>query len=81
MPAVPKPIRKERAALLRAASAQAASRFYDRLIGQNVTVLSETGTAGHTEHFAPVRLVAQPGSLVRARVIMADEAGITAEAA
>jgi threonylcarbamoyladenosine tRNA methylthiotransferase MtaB len=81
MPSVPKPIRKERAALLRAASARAAIGFYNRLIGQNVTVLSETGTAGHTEHFAPVRLVAEPGRLVRAQVVSADALGITAEAA
>jgi threonylcarbamoyladenosine tRNA methylthiotransferase MtaB len=81
MPAVPKPIRKQRAALLRQVSAQAAHRFYDSLIGQNVAVLSETGTAGHTEHFAPVRLSAPPGTLVHARVIAADALGLLAEAA
>ena len=81
MPSVPKPIRRERAALLRAASEAAALRFYDAMIGQNVAVLSETGTGGHTEHFAPVRLVAAPGTLVPARVIGADALGLLAEAA
>jgi len=81
MPSVPKQIRRERAALLRAASEAAALRFYDAMIGQNVAVLSETGTGGHTEHFAPVRLVAAPGTLVPARVIGADAQGLLAEAA
>jgi threonylcarbamoyladenosine tRNA methylthiotransferase MtaB len=81
MPSVPKQIRRERAALLRAASDAAALRFYDAMIGQNVAVLSETGTGGHTEHFAPVRLVAAPGMLVPARVIGADALGLLAEAA
>jgi len=81
MPSVPKQVRKERAGLLRAASAAAAHLFYDALVGQNVAVLSETGTGGHTEHFAPVRLVAAPGALVRARVISADAQGVLAEAA
>lgn len=81
MPSVPKPIRKERAGLLRAASARAAERFYATMVGQTVAVLSETGNAGHTEHFAPVRLVAEPGTLVRARVVSADATGVLAEAA
>jgi threonylcarbamoyladenosine tRNA methylthiotransferase MtaB len=81
MPAVEKPVRKARAGLLREASARAAERFYAGMLGAEVAVLSETGTAGHTEHFAPVRLVAEPGALVRARVVAADATGITAEAA
>jgi threonylcarbamoyladenosine tRNA methylthiotransferase MtaB len=81
MPTVEKHIRRERAARLRAASAEAAGRYYAGMIGQHVAVLSETGTAGHTEHFAPVRLVAEPGTLVRARVMQADAAGLLAEAA
>lgn len=81
MPAVPKPIRKERAARLRDASARAAASFYESLIGQTVTALSETGTAGHTEHFAPIRLAAEPGTIQRARVVAADAQGIIGEAA
>ena len=81
MPSVAKPLRKERARLLRAASARAAARFYATMVGQDVAVLAETGTAGHTEHFAPVRLVAKAGTLLRARVISADASGLLAEAA
>jgi threonylcarbamoyladenosine tRNA methylthiotransferase MtaB len=81
MPPVEKPVRKARAGLLRAASARAAERFYAGLLGAEVAVLSETGTGGHTEHFAPVRLAAEPGALVRARVVAVDAQGITAEAA
>jgi threonylcarbamoyladenosine tRNA methylthiotransferase MtaB len=81
MPAVDKALRRERAALLRAASARAAARYYASMVGREVSVLSETGTQGHTEHFAPVRLVAEPGALVRARVTRSDETGVLAEAA
>ena len=81
MPAVEKPLRRERAARLREASARAAARYYASLIGHQVSVLSETGTNGHTEHFAPVRLLAPPGALVSARVIAANTDGVLAEAA
>jgi threonylcarbamoyladenosine tRNA methylthiotransferase MtaB len=81
MPAVDKPVRRERAALLRAASARAAADYFASLVGQDVAVLSETGTNGHTEHFAPVRLVAPAGTLLRARVTQADADGLLAEAA
>ena len=81
MPSVEKPVRRQRAALLRAASADAASRFYGALIGQSVSVLSETGIGGHTEHFAPVRLIAEAGTLSCARVVAADARGVLAEAA
>jgi threonylcarbamoyladenosine tRNA methylthiotransferase MtaB len=42
-----------------------------------VSILAETGRTGHTEHFAPVRLMAEatPGTLFTGRVIgMSDEA-------
>ena len=81
MPAVPKAVRKERAARLRAASELAAQGFYAGLMGQTVSVLSETGTAGHTEHFAPVRLAAPAGALVAGRVVGVDAQGLLAEAA
>jgi len=81
MPAVPRAVRKERAARLRAASELAAQGFYAGLMGQTVSVLSETGTAGHTEHFAPVRLAAPAGALVAGRVVGVDAQGLLAEAA
>ena len=81
MPAVAKPVRRERALRLREASARAAVEFYRGLVGQSVAILSETGTIGHTEHFAPARLIAPPGVLVAARVVSADNDGVIAEAA
>jgi threonylcarbamoyladenosine tRNA methylthiotransferase MtaB len=82
MPAVPKPVRRERAARLRAAGQEIARRFHNAQTGQTVSVLSETEQAGHSEHFSPVRLRAPvaPGSIVTAKVVAADEDGLTAEA-
>ena len=85
MPCVPKPERRERAARLRAAGEAASMRFFATQIGRVASVLAETDAAGHTEHFAPVRLAAhlavRPGALLRARVIAADARGLLAEAA
>jgi threonylcarbamoyladenosine tRNA methylthiotransferase MtaB len=70
MPAVPKPVRKERAAALRAAGVSEARRFFAGQVGQMVSLLTEADQTGHSEHFAPVRLALPltPGRLVRARV-------------
>ena len=81
MPAVPVPIRRERAARLREAGARAASRFLAAQIGSTVSVLAETATGGHTEHFAPVRIAATPGQLLRARVTAAQDGHLIAEPA
>ncbi|WP_456308888.1 tRNA (N(6)-L-threonylcarbamoyladenosine(37)-C(2))-methylthiotransferase MtaB [Siccirubricoccus soli] len=84
MPAVPVPLRKERAARLRAAGAASAARFYAGRLGQEEAVLFEGEDRGHTAHFAPLRLVAgraAPGELRRVRVTGAEAAGLLAEAA
>ena len=81
MPAVPNPVRRERAARLRAIAADNAAAFHRGQLGQTVTVLAERGGGGHTPHFTPVRLVATPGMLVQARVTAADASGLQAEAA
>jgi threonylcarbamoyladenosine tRNA methylthiotransferase MtaB len=78
MPAVPVSLRRERAARLRAAGAENAAAFHAGLVGRDVDVLAETEHAGHTEHFAPVRLAAQPGTLMRARITGADAQGLRA---
>ncbi|MFQ5533676.1 MAG: tRNA (N(6)-L-threonylcarbamoyladenosine(37)-C(2))-methylthiotransferase MtaB [Sphingomonadales bacterium] len=58
MPQLPVPVRKERAARLRGAGAEALARFLDFQIGRTVEVLvekCEQGRAfGHSEQFAPV---------------------------
>ncbi len=80
MPAVPVPLRRERAARLREAGGRAAARFHAGLLGHDVSVLAETDSAGHTEHFAAVRLAATPGEIRRARVTGADAQGLVATA-
>ena len=81
MPAVPVPLRRERAAQLRHAGAVAAREFYAAQIGTTVDVLAETATSGHTEHFAPVRINATPGQLLRARIMAANADHLIAEPA
>jgi threonylcarbamoyladenosine tRNA methylthiotransferase MtaB len=82
MPAVPRPVRRERAARLREAGRRAALRFFSSQVGETVTLLTETAQAGRSEHFAPVRLasVAMPGQLVSARVTAATADALLAEA-
>jgi threonylcarbamoyladenosine tRNA methylthiotransferase MtaB len=81
MPPVAKPVRRERAAQLRAAGAANAARFYAGLLGSEIAVLAESDSLGHSEHFAPVRIAAAPGQLLRARVTAATAAGLVAEPA
>jgi threonylcarbamoyladenosine tRNA methylthiotransferase MtaB len=81
MPPQPKPIRRARAARLRAAGTTAARKFFAAQVGREAAVLAETGGAGHTEHFSPVRIAAAPGAIVRARIVAADESGLIAEPA
>ncbi len=81
MPAIPVPIRRERAGRLRAIASKHAAGFHRAQLGQTVSVLAERGGRGHTQHFTPVRLAAPPGTLVQARVTAADAAGLQAEVA
>ena len=82
MPAVPKPVRRERAARLRDAGAHAARDFFTAQIGRTISLLTEADQTGHSEHFAPVRLAATatPGRLLPARVTGATPEGLTADA-
>jgi threonylcarbamoyladenosine tRNA methylthiotransferase MtaB len=83
MPSVPKPLRKERAARLREAGQTAASAFFETQRDRVVAILTESGQTGHTEHFAPVRLISEttPGRLFAGRIIGAGPDGLLAEAA
>lgn len=78
MPPVPVATRRARAAALRALAAGPA--FFAALDGRRIAVLAESDRAGHSEHFAPVRLTAPaaPGQVIAARVVAADAAGVTA---
>jgi threonylcarbamoyladenosine tRNA methylthiotransferase MtaB len=82
MPQLPVPLRRERAARLRAAGQAAAARFYAARLGQEETVLFEREDRGHTAHFAPLRLLggsAAPGELRRLRVTGATPDGLLAQ--
>ena len=84
MPQVPVPVRKERAARLREAGARAAARLFSARIGQEEAVLFEHPDRGHTEQFAPLRLLrgaATPGEIRRLRVTGATQDALLAEAA
>jgi threonylcarbamoyladenosine tRNA methylthiotransferase MtaB len=81
MPAVPPQLRRERAAGLREAGRANAARFFAAQVGHIAAVLAETAEGGHTEHFAPIRVAATPGSLLRARVTAANDDGLLAEPA
>jgi threonylcarbamoyladenosine tRNA methylthiotransferase MtaB len=83
MPAVPKPVRKERAARLREAGDRAAVRFLESHLGRDIMLLTESDDTGHSEHFAPVRLAsaAAPGQLITARVTGTTGSVLLAEAA
>ena len=81
MPAVPAPLRRQRAARLRLIAAGNAAAVHGAQIGRTLSVLAERGGRGHSPHFTPVRLDAAPGMLVQARVTGADAHGLVAEAA
>ncbi len=83
MPPVAVSVRKERAALLRAAGASQAADFFRQQVGKVVSLLTEADQSGHSEHFAPVRLVApvMPGKLLQARVTGSTNEALLAEAA
>lgn len=84
MPQLPVPLRRERAARLRAVGQEAAARFFVSRMGQEEAVLFEREDRGHTAHFAPLRLArgsAAPGELRHLRVTGAMPDGLLAEVA
>jgi threonylcarbamoyladenosine tRNA methylthiotransferase MtaB len=81
MPQLPMTLRRERAARLRQVGEQERARFLASRIGQAEEVLMEADGMGHTRHFAPVRLAAAKGSLIRARIASSDGRMLIAEEA
>ena len=74
----------ERAARLREAGEAASRRFYQGRVGAEAELLVEREGEGHTEHFAPARLVSgtvTPGHVGRVRITAANARGLLAEAA
>ncbi|MFQ5617625.1 MAG: tRNA (N(6)-L-threonylcarbamoyladenosine(37)-C(2))-methylthiotransferase MtaB [Rhodospirillales bacterium] len=70
MPEVPATVRKERAAVLRAAGEKALAGFLESRIGTIAEVLVEKGRSGRCRHYAPVQLGfdAPAGAVVGARI-------------
>ena len=70
MPQIPKAIRRERAARLRAAGERRLGGFLDQWPGETIDVLIEEGRKARSEHFAPVMLdrPAPAGGIVAARI-------------
>ena len=71
MPAVPKPVRRERAARLRAAGAAAKARFLAGQVGFEARVLVEREGLGRSEQFAAVEFepaLGRPGEIVSLRI-------------
>ena len=70
MPAVPKQIRRERAARLRAAGEVRLSELLKTRIGKTASVLIEKDNMGRCEQFLPVRLRqdVEPGTLVYCQI-------------
>jgi len=67
---------------VRAAAAVHAGAFHAGMLGRMVQVVAERGGRGHTEHFAPVRLVGSGGEVGRVvvgRVVGADAAGLAVQ--
>jgi len=80
MPQVPRPVSKERAAHLREAGQKNLEKTLARFVGQEVNVLLETESQGHSEHFLKVNLTSpqKPGSLVKAHVTGVKESCLEA---
>ncbi|MCS6876860.1 MAG: tRNA (N(6)-L-threonylcarbamoyladenosine(37)-C(2))-methylthiotransferase MtaB [Geminicoccaceae bacterium] len=77
MPQVPVPLRKERAARLRAAGARRLDGFLRSQIGRRVRGLVERGGRGHTDQYAPFRLSgeAPPPATVHELEVLGVEEG------
>jgi threonylcarbamoyladenosine tRNA methylthiotransferase MtaB len=82
MPQVPLPVRKDRAARLRARAAERRGAWLTAQIGTTTEVLVErNGRRGHSPAFADVIVSGTPGSIVAARVTALDDGKLIAEAA
>lgn len=81
MPQVPGPVRRERAARLRAAGDAARARFLASRVGSCTEVLVEAPGSGRCPWYAPVSLSveAEPGSLLPVRIHAADTERLFAE--
>lgn len=81
MPQVKKAVGKERAARLREAGEKNLQKMINTFIGKEVSILMETETQGHTEHFLKAEATSrcEPGSIVKATVKQATTNTLIAE--
>jgi len=75
MPSVDVRLRRERAARLREAGLTNAARFHADQIGKTVSVLAETSSNGHSEHFAPTRFTGLTAGIISNALITGADAG------
>lgn len=70
MPQVPKDVRKERAARLRAAGEVQLQNYFASWVGKQAMAVVELGNTAHTEHFVPVKVneSAKVGALIKLRI-------------
>ena len=79
MPAVPKPVRKERAALIRAAGDAAAKGFLASRVSTSDQVLMERPGLGRGTHFAPVAVDGPVGDIINVRITGCSDTELTAQ--
>ncbi len=79
MPQVPVPVRRERAARLRATAAASRARFLEGRVGRMEEVLMEADGRGHSAHLVPVSCDGPRGALLRLRVTGTDGATLHGE--
>ena len=80
MPQVAGPVRKARAAILRADGERALARFLAARVGQPARVLVESAGQGRCEQFAPVTLPREhaPGAILEVTIRAVDGARLAA---
>jgi threonylcarbamoyladenosine tRNA methylthiotransferase MtaB len=80
MPQVKGDVIKERAALLRESGQRNLQKTCERYVGQEVNVLLETETQGHSEHFLKVQFNAPQvaGNIVKAKIVSVGDGCVEA---
>jgi len=79
MPQLAREVVKARAARLRSAAAERRSRWLDRLVGSEQSILVEGDGIGHTDSFAPIGIAgAQRGATGLARIVAHEGDRLTA---
>lgn len=79
MPAVPKPLRRERAAHLRAAGEAAVKRFLASRLGKTTQVLVEQPGLGRCTHFAPVAVDGPVGEIIEVQITGCSDSQLIAQ--